>query len=96
VKASEAWLGAKGTWLAALLSGLVDVDAVTIAIARGSAADKVDQAITGIVLACISNSLFKTGAAITAGAGVFRRDVAIGLLAMAVAGGAVAAVMMMA
>ena len=91
VKASEVWLGAKGTWLAALISGVVDVDAVTIAVARGAEADRASAAVTGIVVASISNGLFKAGAAVVGGAGRFRRDVAVALVAMAVAGGVAAA-----
>jgi uncharacterized membrane protein (DUF4010 family) len=93
VKASDVWLGARGTWLAALLSGVVDVDAVTVTMARGATADGAAAAVTAIVLACISNDLFKTGAAIYGGAGRFRREVATGLVAMAVAGGAAVALL---
>ena len=92
VKATDVWLGARGTWLAALLSGAVDVDAVTVTMARGATAGA-SAAVTGIVLACISNDLFKTGAAIYGGAGRFRRDVATGLVAMAAAGGAAVALL---
>jgi uncharacterized membrane protein (DUF4010 family) len=94
VKACEQWLGTKGSWLAALLSGLVDVDAVTVAIARGVGDTGADEAVTAIVLACVSNNLFKAGAAVAGGAGRFRRDVAAGLSAMAVAGGVAAALLL--
>jgi uncharacterized membrane protein (DUF4010 family) len=93
VKACDVWLGAKGTWLAALLSGLVDVDAINVALARDSATVGASRAVTGIVVACISNSLFKAGAAVVGGAGPFRRDVAIALVAMAAAGGVAAALL---
>jgi uncharacterized membrane protein (DUF4010 family) len=93
VKASDVWLGARGTWLAALLSGLVDVDAVALALARGAGTEGASAAVTGIVVACISNNLFKAGAAIAGGAGRFRRDVAVALVAMAVAGGVAAALL---
>jgi uncharacterized membrane protein (DUF4010 family) len=93
VKASDVWLGARGTWLAALLSGLVDVDAVTLALARGAGPEGASAAVTGIVVACISNNLFKAGAAFAGGAGRFRRDVPVALVAMAVAGGVVAALL---
>jgi uncharacterized membrane protein (DUF4010 family) len=95
VRASEVYLGAKGTLLAALLSGLVDVDAITLALSRGARPDAFDQAMIGIVVACGSNNLFKAGAAIAAGAGRFRRDVALGLVAMILAGGGVAAALVL-
>jgi uncharacterized membrane protein (DUF4010 family) len=95
VKASDVWLGAKGTWLAALLSGLVDVDAITVAIARGADGTGAAVAVTGIVVACISNNLFKAGAAIAGGAGPFRRDVAVALTGMAVVGGVAAALVVL-
>jgi uncharacterized membrane protein (DUF4010 family) len=90
VKASEAWLGARGTLLAALLAGLVDVDAITIAVSRGARPDGYAQAALDVVAACASNNAFKAGAAIFAGGGAFRRDVAVGLGLMAAAGLAVA------
>jgi uncharacterized membrane protein (DUF4010 family) len=93
VKASDVWLGARGTWLAALLSGLVDVDAITLALSRGAADTGSAAAVTGIVAACISNNLFKAGAAVVGGAGRFRRDVAVSLVSMAVAGGVAAALL---
>jgi uncharacterized membrane protein (DUF4010 family) len=93
VRASQEWLGAKGTLLAAALSGLVDVDAISIALARtsdgGAAAG---PALAGIVIACASNNLFKAGVAVVAGAGRFRVLVAVALAAMSLAGGAGAAV----
>jgi uncharacterized membrane protein (DUF4010 family) len=91
VRASEAWLGARGTLLAALLAGLVDVDAVSIAVSRGARPDGFAQAALDIVAACASNDLFKAGVAVTAGGGLFRSRVALGLVAMAAAGVTVAA-----
>ena len=93
VKAADVWLGDKGTFLAALLAGLVDVDAISIALARSARGDHTTSAVLGIVLACASNNLFKAGIAVFAGGGAFRRNVALTLLAMAAAGVAVAAAM---
>lgn len=91
VRASEAWFGARGMVAAAALSGLVDLDAVSVAVARGARSGALDQAQAAIVAAYASNNLFKSGIAIVVGAGRFRRDVALGLGALAVAGGAAAA-----
>lgn len=93
VKAGQTYLGAKGTFLAALLSGLVDVDAITLALSRGATGENAGAAVAGIVIACASNGLFKAGVAVTRGAGRFRLLAALGLLAMVVAGGAVVVVM---
>jgi uncharacterized membrane protein (DUF4010 family) len=88
VRAARAWLGTSGTLLAAGVSGLVDVDAVSLALARGAEADGFDQAAIGVVLACASNNFFKAGVGIARGGGRFRRDFALALAAMTLAGGA--------
>jgi uncharacterized membrane protein (DUF4010 family) len=95
VKAGEHYLGAKGTLVAAVLSGLVDVDAITLALARGARAEQAGTVVLGIIIACASNSLFKAGAAVAGGAGRFRAYVAGGLVAMAASGGIVVAVMLL-
>ena len=77
----------------ALLSGFVDVDAVSIALARGARQGSVAAPAAGIVLACISNNVFKSAVALFSGAGSFRRRVALGLTLMSAVGGLVAAVM---
>lgn len=88
VRASEARFGAGGKLVAAALSGLVDVDAITVALARGVRPELAAQAHAGIVIAYGSNNLFKAGVALSMGAGRFRRDVALSLCAMAIAGAA--------
>ena len=91
VRAAGAWLGASGTLLAAGISGLVDVDAVALALARGADRVGVDQAAVGIVIACSSNNLFKAGIGVGRGGGRFRRDFAWALAFMTAAGAAAAA-----
>jgi uncharacterized membrane protein (DUF4010 family) len=90
VRASEAWLGSRGTFLAALLSGLVDVDAITVALSRQAGRGNLPTITLAIVAACASNNLFKAGTAVFVGAGRFRGAAAPCLLAMAVAGVAAA------
>jgi uncharacterized membrane protein (DUF4010 family) len=93
VRASEAWLGSRGTFLAALLSGLVDVDAITVALSRQAGRGNLPTITLAIVAACASNNLFKAGTAVFVGAGRFRGAAAACLLAMAVAGLAAAVVL---
>ncbi len=93
VRASEAWLGSRGTFLAALLSGLVDVDAITVALSRQAGRGNLPTITLAIVAACASNNLFKAGTAVFVGAGRFRGAAAACLLAMAVAGVAAAVVL---
>ena len=90
VRGSRQLLGATGTLLAAGLSGLADVDAISIALARGAQPDTLNQATLGIIIACASNNLFKSIAAITNGAGHFRRQVPLALLALSAIGMVVA------
>ncbi|WXL27462.1 MgtC/SapB family protein [Ectopseudomonas mendocina] len=62
VEAAQHWLGDVGVYLVALLSGLADVDAITLSLAR-SAQGELSQhvAVQGIFLAVLSNSLVKAG-----------------------------------
>jgi uncharacterized membrane protein (DUF4010 family) len=87
VRASEARFGGGGKLVAAAISGFVDVDAISVALARGVRAGLIAEAHAGIIIAYCSNNLFKSGAAIAMGAGRFRRDVAVSLCAMAIAAG---------
>jgi uncharacterized membrane protein (DUF4010 family) len=91
VRGAQAWLGTTGTLLASGISGLVDVDAITLAIARGGAKEGPAAAAVGIVIACASNNLFKVVFATARGAGRFRRDFSLAVSAMTLAGGAAAA-----
>jgi uncharacterized membrane protein (DUF4010 family) len=90
VRGCEALFGSKGTLIAALLSGFLDVDAVSIALARSARPESMGAATAGIVIACASNNLFKSAVAVVTGAGPFRRYTALGLTAMSSVGGAVA------
>jgi uncharacterized membrane protein (DUF4010 family) len=90
VRGCEALFGSKGSLIAALLSGFLDVDAVSIALARGARPDSIGQATAGIVIACASNNLFKSLLALTTGAGSFRWLTFTGLSVMSALGGLVA------
>jgi len=90
VRGSHQVLGATGTLLAAGLSGLADVDAISIALARGATAATLAQATLGVTIAFASNNLFKAIVAIVNGGGRFRLQVPLALLAMSAVGVVVA------
>jgi len=89
VRGAGEYFGAGGTYAAAGLSAIADVDAVTIAFARlgpGSTAWQVPAA--AVTVAAVTNTLVKLGIGVGMGAGQFRKYVAISLGAMAVVGAA--------
>ncbi len=63
VKALDFYLGNKGIYLASLISGVIDVDAITLSISKLFTNDRIetDVAVKGILLAVLSNSFFKFG-----------------------------------
>lgn len=86
-QAATHYLGTGGTYAAALVGGLADVDAITLSMAglarQGMAAP---VAAIAIFLATASNALFKTGLAIVAGGWRFGRWVGLALALSVVAG----------
>lgn len=72
--AARAWLGETGLYWVAALSGLVNVDAITLAVAQQARGDLSDQtAAHAIVLAAFANTLFKAGFAAIIGGRVLAR-----------------------
>ena len=60
VEGARRWLGDVGVYLVALLSGLADVDPITLSLARSAKTELAPQiAVHGIFLAALSNSLVK-------------------------------------
>lgn len=58
--AAEAWLGESGVYGLALLSGVADVDAISLALAKQAQGDlEAEVAARAIILAALSNTLFK-------------------------------------
>ena len=57
------WFGASGIYATAFLSGLADVDAITITLSRlsGDGAVSREVATTGIVVGAVANTLVKAG-----------------------------------
>jgi uncharacterized membrane protein (DUF4010 family) len=93
VRAAQEYLGAGGTYVASALSGVADVDAVTIAFSRlGPGADGWKTPAAAVTLAAVVNTLVKLGLGVALGAGRFRRHVAVALGLVALAGAAAGAV----
>jgi uncharacterized membrane protein (DUF4010 family) len=89
VRGSQEILGDRGIYLASALSAVADVDAVTIAFSRlGPLADSWRAPAAAVTLAAVTNTLVKLGMSVALGAGRFRRQMAVALGAMAVAGAA--------
>ncbi|AJP47933.1 magnesium transporter MgtC [Rugosibacter aromaticivorans] len=86
----SAWLkdiaGSQGLYLLALISGLTDVDAITLSALRlfGAAQLSTDQAVTTITLAMLSNLAFKSGLIVVLGGRALARRTLFGMLAVAI------------
>ncbi|MDP2830362.1 MAG: MgtC/SapB family protein [Sulfuricellaceae bacterium] len=84
----SAWLsdqmGSKGLYAVAIISGLTDVDAITLSSLRLFETGKLlpGQAVTAIVLAFLANMTFKFGLIFTIAGARLSRKVAIGFAAM--------------
>ncbi|MGD8884363.1 MAG: MgtC/SapB family protein [Gammaproteobacteria bacterium] len=86
-KALKAWVGEAGVLVLAAASGVADVDAITLSLARMSQDDlTVRIAIMGIVIASAANNIVKGGMAAAIGGRVIGRRVGIPLVASAVGG----------
>jgi uncharacterized membrane protein (DUF4010 family) len=88
VEAAKRHFGSWGLMAAAVLAGLTDVDAITLALA-GSGSLTTEQAAGGIALAALSNTAAKTGYAMWFGRGGFRRAMLL-ILGVAFAAGVIA------
>ena len=86
-RALQAWLGETGVLLLATASGLADVDAITLSLARMSQDElAIRIAATGIVIAGAVNSLVKAGMATVIGGRQIGLRVGVPLVASAIAG----------
>lgn len=89
VEAARQWMGAGGVLMAAALSGIVDVDALTLSLAQSAhAGGEVPLAARGIVVALIVNSLAKAVMSLSVGGRAAWRRTVLPLLVSALAGGA--------
>jgi uncharacterized membrane protein (DUF4010 family) len=71
---------------AAAISAVVDVDAISIALAQQARAAWSPVFAVGVVVAAVMNTWVKGGIAVFAGRGAFRTQVALPLAAMGVVG----------
>ena len=93
-KAAQQWAGAAGLYVSAVLAGVTDVDAITLSVTemhrRGLAGR---TAATAILLAALTNTLVKSGVAISVGGATVGRPVAATLGAGLAVGAVVLAVL---
>ncbi|HVM98030.1 MAG TPA: DUF4010 domain-containing protein [Candidatus Acidoferrales bacterium] len=82
-RATQVYLGARGVYLAAVVGSLVDVDAVSIALAREGGPATATAVAAAIIVAIVTNTVVKLGIAVVMGRGSFRIHVAaaLGLIA---------------
>lgn len=88
-KAAQTFAGARGMYLAAVLAGTTDVDAITLSTAS-LARDGLDPAVaaTTVVLGAAANTAVKAGIAAVVGGAALSKRVAPACLAMIACGGA--------
>lgn len=87
---SREWLGTAMTYLSGAVSGIADIDAITITTSKWAATtpDVNDQAAAIILLAVLSNSVFKLVVSLLNGDAALRRPVLIGFGPVLIAGAA--------
>jgi uncharacterized membrane protein (DUF4010 family) len=87
-KIAKLYLGDKGLYLASLVSGLADVDAITLSIAEQTKAATLTHTVgaVGITIAVVANSIVKSGIAVYSGGWKFGARVGIILLGATGAG----------
>jgi uncharacterized membrane protein (DUF4010 family) len=79
------WVGSQGVYAVALVSGLTDVDAITLSSLRlfGLGNLEANQAVTAVLLALLANIGFKSGLATVIGGANLARQVLPGMAAVA-------------
>lgn len=87
-KIAKLSFGDQGLYAAAALSGLADVDAITLSIAEQTKAEALGLSVgtLAVTIAVVSNSLVKTGIAVYSGGWAFGRLVALSLGAATIVG----------
>jgi uncharacterized membrane protein (DUF4010 family) len=88
LKLARTYLGDQGLWIAAALSGLADVDAITLSLSEQAHNAEITRRVAAIAItiAVVSNSVTKTGISISAGGWRFGRVIAAVLGAATVVG----------
>lgn len=79
VAAAREWMGDRGIYAVSAISGLTDMDAITLSSARlvGQGAMAAEVAWKAILIAAISNTVFKTGVVATIGSRQLTRGMAV-------------------
>jgi uncharacterized membrane protein (DUF4010 family) len=87
-RAAQLYLGDTGVYISSFVSGLADVDAITLSMAElsGSGELSVNIAARAIVIAIMANTLVKGGIVLTSGSVSIRRALLPGFLLILVAG----------
>jgi len=80
--------GDSGVYIVSVLSGMTDVDAITLTMSNLSKQDpsKMEQAAVAVTLAAFSNTLMKAVMAFAIGSGKFRKGIVAGFAAIIAAG----------
>jgi uncharacterized membrane protein (DUF4010 family) len=96
-KAATVYLGSGGTYVASLLAGLTDVDAITLSVANLAKESSLTTGVaaTSVMLGVGANTLVKAGLAVGIGGWVFGRRILPAFLAMLIGGGLGVAAMWM-
>jgi uncharacterized membrane protein (DUF4010 family) len=87
---AQSFLGSRGVYLASFLSGLTDVDAITLSVTRlaANAQLTLDVAGTAVVIAALMNTVSKGAICYFSGSPELRRPVLRAVLLMVIAGAA--------
>jgi uncharacterized membrane protein (DUF4010 family) len=87
-RAAQLYLGDTGVYISSFVSGLADVDAITLSMAElsGNGELSVNIAARAIVIAIMANTLVKGGIVLTSGSISIRRALLPGFLLILVAG----------
>lgn len=85
---SRQWMNTSGVYASGALSGMADIDAITISTVKWAAADAGQTATAAniIVIAVLSNTLFKGSMSILRGSSMLRKMVALGFGALLLCG----------
>jgi len=89
---ANSWYGDSGIYATAFLSGLADVDAITLTLSALEAEGEISSSVatTGIVIGAIANTLMKAGLALVLGTALLGRRVLLALGTVSAVGIAVA------
>jgi uncharacterized membrane protein (DUF4010 family) len=85
---AQKWLGDRGLLAAAAVSGLADVDAITLAVTRQAAQNEITVSVgtLAVTIAVLSNTLVKAGMALFGGGRAFGLSIVVVALATVTAG----------